>query len=174
MKQLKPLIQRFKAKKLSSTAVLLVAIASAVAGAFAATIVVNTTSYNFTAEQGTLHQSSGTFTVTDNGFSVAINAFSTNATTAFSIGAGNSQLQNAITVGHWVDSVSFVPPATAGTHTATIKVQNGGNTVAGTTIVTFTSGTWTTTTSSTGTVTCYVDTGLTSITSPLTIYVSVT
>ena len=175
MKNLKPLIQRFKARKLSTTAVILVAIASAVAGAFAATIVVNTTSYNWSAEAGTLHQSSGTFTVTDNGFSVAINAFTTNATTAFSVGAGNSQLQNAITLGHWIDSVSFVMnPASAGSHVATIKVQNGGNTVAGTTIVTFTSGTWTTTTSSTGTVTCYVDTGLTSITSPLTIYVSVT
>jgi hypothetical protein len=40
--------------------------------------------------------------------------------------------------------------------------------------VTFASGTWTTSASSTGTVTCYVDTGLTSITSPLTIYVTVT
>lgn len=175
MENLKPLVQRFKARKLSAVAVVLVAIASAVAGAFAATIVVNTASYNWSAEAGTLHQSNGTFAVTDNGFSVAINAFSTNATTGFTLAAGNWQVQNAITVGHWIDSVSFVmSPASAGTHVATIKVQNGGGTVAGTTIVTFTSGTWTTSTSSTGTVTCYVDTGLTSITSPLTIYVNVT
>lgn len=175
MKNFKPLIQRFKARKLSASAVVLVAIASAVAGAFAAAIVVNTTSYNWSAEAGTLHQSSGTFTVTDNGFSVAINAFSTNMSTAFSPGASNSQVQNAITLGHWIDSVAFVMnPASAGTHVATIKVQNGGGTVTGTTIVTFTSGTWTTSTSSTGTITCYVDTGLTSITSPLTIYVNVT
>ena len=175
MKNLKSLIQRFKARKLSATAVVLVAIASAVAGAFAAAIVVNTTSYNWSAEAGTLHQSSGTFTVTDNGFSVAINAFSTNATTGLTLAAGNWQVQNAVTVGHWIDSVSFVMnPASAGTHVATIKVQNGGGTVSGTTIVTFTSGTWTTSSSSTGTVTCYVDTGLTSITSPLTIYVNVT
>lgn len=175
MKNLRPLIQQFKAKKLSLVAVILVAIASAVAGAFAATIVVNTTSYNWSAEAGTLHQSSGAFTVTDNGFSVAINAFSTNATTGLTLAAGNWQVQNAVTVGHWIDSVAFsMPSPAAGSHVATVKVQNGGGTVAGTTIVTFTSGTWTTSTSSTGTVTCYVDTGLTSITSPLTIYVNVT
>lgn len=174
MKDLKPLIHRFQARKLSLAAVLLVAIASAVAGAFAA-IVVNTSSYNFTGEAGTLHQSSGAFTVTDNGFSVAINTFTTNETNALTIAAGNWQVQSGITPGHWVDSVSFSMPSPAtGTHVATIKVQNGGNTVTGTTIVTFVSGTWTTSASSTGTVTCYVDTGLTSITSPLTIYVSIT
>lgn len=174
MKDLKSLLHRLQARKLSLTAVLLVAISSAVAGAFAA-IVVNTTSYNFTGEAGTLHQSSGAFTVTDNGLSVAINTFSTNETNTLTLAAGNWQVQNGITPGDWVDSVSFhMPSAATGTHIATIKVQNGGNTVAGTTIVTFVSGTWTTSASSTGTVTCYVDTGLTSLTSPLTLYVSIT
>jgi PhoPQ-activated pathogenicity-related protein len=174
MKNLKSLLHQFKGRKLSLTAVVLIAIASAVAGAFAA-IVVNTTSYNFAAEAGTLHQSSSAFTVTDNGFIVAINTFSNNQSNTLTLAAGNWQVQNAITIGHWIDSVSFSMPSPAtGTHVATIKIQNGGGTVSGTTIVTFTSGTWTTSASSNGTVTCYVDTGLTSITSPLTIYVTVT
>ena len=176
MENLKALLKRFKAKKVSSMAVILVAIASGVAGAFAATIVVNTSSYNFSSEAGTLHQSSGAISATDNGFSVAINAFTNNQSNTLTLAAGNWQVQNTITKGDWIDSVAFTCPATcaSGSHVTTIKVQNGGGTVAGTTIVTFTSGTWTTSSSSTGTVTCYVDTGLTSITSPLTIYVNVT
>ncbi len=170
-------ISRLNSKKVPALLLVLVGIVGMVAGVLAATIVVNTTTYNFTGEAGTLHQSSAVFTMTDNGLSVAINAFSTNASTAFTLGTGTYyQVQNAITLGHWVDSVAFSCPATcpSTTHTATIKINNGGTTVAGTTIVTFTSGTWTTNGSSTGTVTAYVDTGLTTITSPLTVYVSVT
>ena len=176
MKNLRTRVGRFKARKLSALAVMLIAVASAVAGAFAATIVVNTTSYNWSSEAGTLHQSTGAISATDNGFSVAINGFTDNQSNTLTLAGGNWQVQNAITVGHWIDSVSFTCPATcaSGSHVATIKIQNGGGTVAGTTIQTFTSGAWTTNGSSTGTITCYVDTTLSSITSPLTIYVSVT
>ena len=168
-------ISRLNAKKVPALMLVLVGLVGMVAGAMAATIVVNTTSYNFSGESGTLHQSSGGFTIVDNGLSVAINTFSTNASTALTLVAGNWQVQDAVTLGHWVDSVSFsMPTPAAGTHTATIKVNNGGATVTGTTIVTLTSGTWTTSTSSTGTVTAYVDTGLTTITAPLTVYVSIT
>lgn len=174
MRNLKHLIQRLRARKLSLTAVILVAVASAVAGAFAA-IAVNTTTYNFTGEAGTFHQSSGTFTITDNGLLVAANTFTSNESSTLTIGSGSAQVQTAIAPGNWVESVSFHmgTPAT-GSHIATVKIQNGGGTVAGTTIATFTSGAWTTSSGSTGTVTCYVDTGQTSLTSPITIYASIT
>ncbi len=175
MTSLRMRISHLNSKKVPALLLVLVGIVGMVAGVLAATIVVNTTTYNFTGESGTLHQSSGLFAPTDNGLSVAINAFSTNATTAFTIGTGTYyQVQNTITKGDWVESVAFTTTATSGTHTATIKINNGGSTVAGTTLVTLTSGLWTATGTSTGTVTAYVDTGLTTITSPLTVYVSVT
>jgi len=59
------------------------------------------------------------------------------------------------------------------THTATITARNGAG-PEGTSLVTVASGTWTTSGSSTGTVTFYVDLGTASLTAPVTVYVNVT
>jgi hypothetical protein len=74
-----------------------------------------------------------------------------------------------------MDIVTFVnSPATAGTHIATLTFRSGAG-PQGTLLATVTSGTWTTTTSSTGTVTFYVDLGTANIaTMPITAYITVT
>src|SRR6266550_3656967 len=78
------------------------------------------------------------------------------------------------TAGHWMDVLTFVmnTPGVS-THTATITARNGAG-PEGTSLVTVTSGTWTTSGSSTGTVTFYVDLGTASLTAPVTVYVNVT
>ncbi len=142
-----------------------------VAGVLAASVVNQRT---FTGEQGTLHTNAGTFTITDAGLAVVANAATDNSTAAFTIGSGNVVFNNALTAGHWMDVITFVDnsPAT-GTHTATIKFYDGSGpqgTQLGSTI---TSGTWTTSSTSTGTITFYVDLGATSLNSPITAYITV-
>jgi PhoPQ-activated pathogenicity-related protein len=179
MEKLAQKIRRVSNRKIPVVAVIFISLVAMVAGAFAATIVVDTTNFKFTGEAGTYHTSSGAFIIVDNGLTVAMNSFSDNTTNPIPLAGTNWQVQNAITPGHWVDSVSFHMPSpnasNAGPHTATIKIQNDGTgTVAGTTIVNPTFAAWTTSaTTSTGTVTVYLDTGQTTITSPLTIYVSI-
>jgi hypothetical protein len=76
-----------------------------------------------------------------------------------------------------MDVVTFVmstPSATGSPHTATLTFRNGAGpkgTILGSAV---TSGAWTTSTSSTGTVTFYVDLGTQSLTSPVTAYISIT
>jgi len=70
--------------------------------------------------------------------------------------------------------LTFVMTTPGGsTHTATITARNGAG-PEGTSLVTVSSGVWTTTGSSTGTVTFYVDLGTASLTAPVTVYVNVT
>ncbi len=87
---------------------------------------------------------------------------------------GHLPLNNALTAGHWMDVLTFVmnTPGVS-THTATITARNGAG-PEGTSLVTVASGTWTTSGSSTGTVTFYVDLGTASLTAPVTVYVNVT
>src|SRR2546430_13206433 len=132
----------------------------------------NQTLYN--GEVGTYHNNTGVFTVTDNGLAVVANAASTNATSAITIAGSGIALNNALTGGHWMDVLTFVMNTPGvGTHTATIIARNGAG-PEGTTLVTVTSGVWTTSGSSSGTVTFYVDLGTASLTAPVTVYVNVT
>jgi hypothetical protein len=74
-----------------------------------------------------------------------------------------------------MDVVTFVnSPAVAGTHVAKLTFLSGTGPKGSTSLSSVTSGTWTTTTGSTGTVTFYVDLGTATITSPLTAYISIT
>src|SRR5207249_10669867 len=93
---------------------------------------------------------------------------------ALPISGSGIALNNALTAGHWMDVLTFVmnTPGVS-THTATITARNGAG-PEGTSLVTVTSGTWTTSGSSTGTVTFYVDLGTASLTAPVTVYVNVT
>ncbi len=95
--------------------------------------------------------------MTDTGLSPVANSASTNATSAITIAGTGVALNNALTAGHWMDVLTFVM-STPGvsTHTANITVRNGTG-PQGSSLVTVTSGTWTTSGSSTGTVTFYVD-----------------
>jgi hypothetical protein len=172
LSSLKVAISRITNKKVPALALVVVAIVGMVAGVLAATITLNQTLY--TGEVGTYHNNTGVFTVTDTGLSVVSNTASTNATSPITIAGTGIALTNALTPGHWMDVLTFVMNTPAGsTHTATINARNGTG-PQGTSLVTVTSGTWTTTTGSTGTVTVYVDLGTTSLTAPVTVYVNVT
>ncbi len=159
-------------KKVPAVSLVFIAVVGMVIGVLAATSTISSPS--ITGESGTYHNNSGVFTITDTGLFVVANAASTNATTVFTIAGTAVAFSNALTAGHWMDVVTFVmnTPA-AGTHTATLSFRNGSG-PQGTSLVSVTSGTWTTTTGSTGTVTFYVDLGASPLTSPVTAYISIT
>jgi hypothetical protein len=174
MNNLKVRLSQLTTKKVPALALVVVAMMGMVAGVLAANLAVSQTSN--TGEIGTYHTSSGTFTVTDTGLFVVANLAATNATSAITIAGAGIALNNALTAGDWMDVITFVmntPSATGSPHTATITFRNGSGpkgTILGSTI---TSGAWTTTGSSTGTVTFYCDLGTQTLTSPITTYVSI-
>ncbi len=172
MTSIRIIVSRITTKKVPALTLVVVAIIGMVVGVLAATITLNQTLY--TGEVGTYHNNTGAFTVTDTGISVVANTASSNATTAITIAGTGQALTNALTPGHWMDVLTFVMTTPGvSTHTATITARNGTG-PQGTSLVTVTSGTWTTSGSSTGTITFYVDLGTTSLTAPVTIYVNVT
>jgi hypothetical protein len=172
MSSIRVIVSRITTKKVPALTLVIVAIIGMVAGVLAATITLNQTLY--TGEVGTYHNNTGAFTVTDTGLSVVANSASTNATAAIGIAGTGIALTNTLTAGHWMDVLTFVMSTPgSSTHTATITARNGTG-PQGSSLVTVTSGVWTTTSGSTGTVTFYVDLGTTSLTAPVTIYVNVT
>lgn len=172
MSSIRVAISRITTKKVPALTLVVVAIIGMVAGVLAATITLNQAVY--TGEVGTYHNNSGAFTVTDTGLSPVGNAASTNATSAITIAGSGIALNNALTAGHWMDVLTFQMTTPGGsTHTANITVRNGTG-PQGSSLVTVTSGTWTTTGGSTGIVTFYVDLGTASLTAPVTVYVNVT
>jgi hypothetical protein len=172
MSSIRVIVSRITTKKVPALTLVVVAIIGMVAGVLAATITLNQTLY--TGEVGTYHNNTGAFTVTDTGLSVVANGASTNATTAIGIAGTGIALTNTLTAGHWMDVLTFVMSSPgSSTHTATITARNGTG-PEGSSLLTVTSGVWTTTSGSTGTVTFYIDLGTASLTAPLTIYVNVT
>jgi hypothetical protein len=172
MSSIRIIVSRITTKKVPALTLVVVAIIGMIAGVLAATITLNQTLY--TGEVGTYHNNTGAFTVTDTGISVVANTATSNATTAITIAGAGQALTNALTAGHWMDVLTFVMTTPGvSTHTATITARNGTG-PQGTSLVTVTSGAWTTSGSSTGTITFYVDLGTISLTAPVTIYVNVT
>jgi len=164
-------ITRITGKKVPALALVVVGLVGMVAGVLAAAITITPVTYF--GETGTYHNNTGVFTVTDTGLFVVANSASTNATSAITIGGSGMALNNALTAGHWMDIVTFVMNTPAvGSHSATLTFKNGAG-PEGSTLVTVSSGTWTTSGSSTGTVTFYVDLGTSSITAPVTAYINV-
>ena len=143
-----------------------------VAGVLAANLAITNTTN--TGEIGTYHTSTGTMTITDNGLGVVANTAVAAASGTFPATGSNVNVNNALTAGHWFDQVTFVDTLTDGSaHTATITVRNGtgpNGTLLATAVFTLTGPG----AASTGTITAFVDTGATSLTSPVTVYISIT
>jgi len=175
MKHIRLALSRLSTKKVPALSLLVVALAGAVAGVLAVSITVTQTSYS--GEQGTYHNNSGTITAVDNGLAVVANAITSNVTAALTWGATgtNKQVYNTLAAGDLMDYIAFSTTLTNGsTHTATVTIRNGSGAL-GTTLVTATSGTLTAPSStSTATVTMYIDLGVQSVTSPVTVYITVT
>jgi hypothetical protein len=174
MSNLRVKISQASNKKVPALALVVVAMFGMVVGVLAANLAV-TPSAN-SGEIGTLHTSSGAFTIADTGLFVVANGASTNATTAITIAGTGIALNNALVAGHWMDVVTFIMTTpSVGTHTATLTFRDGPGPNGSLLVnVTTGAGAWTTSGSSTGTVTFYVDLGVTSLTSPITAYLTVT
>lgn len=172
MSNLRANMSKLATKKVPVLALVVVAMFGMVAGVLAANLTVNQTSN--TGEIGTYHTSSGTMTITDNGLGVVANTAGASTSATFPASGNNNNVNNALTAGHWFEQVTFTYTATdSSAHTATVTVRNGtGN--AGSLLITATFTLTGPGASSTGTVTAYVDTGVTSLTSPVTVYVSTT
>jgi len=170
MSNLRAKISRATSKKVPVLALVVVAMFGMVAGVLAANLAVTSTSN--TGEIRTYHTSTGTMTITDNGLGVAITT-AASASATFPANGLNNNVNNGLTGGHWFDQVTFTDTATDSTaHTATVTIRNGTG-PAGTLLVTATFTLTGPGASSTGTITAYVDTGVTSLTSPVTVYVTI-
>ena len=175
MQNIRMVISRLNAKRVPALSLVLVAIFGAVAGVIAGSISVTQLSY--TGEQGTYHNNTGSFVVTDNGLQVVANDASANYVNNTQI-TGSDQPFNAngLTAGHWVDSFSFSTSLTdASSHKMSVTIRNGSGTF-GSVLVTYGS---TSTfvrapgSSLAGTVTLYFDLGASPVTTPITAYVTV-
>jgi hypothetical protein len=171
-------LSRLTTKKVPLISLLLVATVGMVVGVLAATITVTSNSY--TGEIGTYHTTSSGFTVTDKGLGVAANTVATNITTAVTQGAtgSNKVLNNAMTAGDWMETLTFTDTGTDATgHVPTVTIRSGTGPQGLTTLASspITVGTITGPGSaSTGTITVYIDLGVTSLATPVTVYVNIT
>jgi hypothetical protein len=171
MSNLRAKISQATNKKVPILALVVVAMFGMVAGVLAANLAVTPTTN--TGEVGTYHTSTGTMTITDNGLGVVANTGAAAAAATFPANGLNNNVNNALTGGDWFDKITFTDTATDSTaHTATVTIRNG----TGTTGSLVATATFTLTgpgASSTGTVTAYIDTGVTALTSPVTVYVTI-
>ena len=171
MSSLRAKISQVTTKKVPVLALVVVAMFGMVAGVLAANLAVTSTSN--TGEIGSYHTSSGTMTVADNGLGVVANTAAASTAATFPTSGNNNVVNNALTAGHWFDEITFTDTATdSAAHTATVVIRQGTG-PAGTLVV---SASFTLTgpgAASTGTITAYVDTGQTSLTSPITVYVTI-
>lgn len=172
MSNLRAKISKATSKKVPILALVVVAMLGMIAGVLAANLTVAQT--NNTGEIGTYHTSTGTMTVTDNGLGVAANTVTAATSATFPASGNNNNVNNALVAGHWFDQITFTDTLTDNTaHTATVTLRNGTG-PSGTLLVTATFTLTGPNAVSTGTITAYVDTGATSLTSPVTVYVSIT
>ncbi|MBO0888667.1 hypothetical protein J2P12_06165 [Candidatus Bathyarchaeota archaeon] len=166
------------ARKVPALALVIVGLVGMVAGVLAASVTI--TQSNFTGESGIYRTNSGTMTINDQGLSIVtdVTGISSNTTATFGASSSNKNLFNgaAFTAGHWMETITLTDTAAdSSSHTVTIKVVSGAGVPTGTT--TLASVTLTLTgpgSSSTGTITDYIDLGVTSITAPMSVYVSST
>src|SRR2546427_11869676 len=111
--------------------------------------------------------------VADNGLGVVDKTAAASTAATFPTSGNNNVVNNALTAGHWFDEITFTDTATdSAAHTPTVVIRQGTG-PAGTLVV---STSFTLTgpgAASTGTITAYVDTGQTSLTSPITVYVTI-
>jgi hypothetical protein len=172
MSNLRVKISQLANKKVSVLALVAVAMFGMVGGVLAANLAVTQTSNS--GEIGTYHTSSGSITITDNGLGVVANTAVASTSATFPATGSNVNVNNALTAGHWFDQVTFVDTLTDTTaHTATITIRNGAG-PSGSLLATATFTLTGPGAASTGTITAYVDTTATSLTSPVTVYIAIT
>jgi hypothetical protein len=175
MSNIRTKLSRLTTTRVPLLSLVLVATVGMVVGVLAATITV--TPNSFTGETGTYHNTTGTFTATDNGLVVVANSIASNVTTSTTFGATgtNKALVNTLTAGHWMDYIDFTTSLADGsTHTATITIRSNAGAIGLTTLVNAQTATLVAPSSgSTAKITIYLDLGVTQVNTPLTTYVTV-
>ncbi len=167
-------------KRVPALALVAVALFGMILGVMAASITV--TPSNLNGEMGTYHTNAGTISISDSGLSIVtdVAGITNNSTATFGANASNKNLFNGstFTAGHWMETVVFTDTTTdSASHTVTVKIlngstpPNGGTALAGGTVTLTLTGPGS---SSTGTITAYIDLGVTSVTAPLSMYISST
>ncbi len=179
MSRIKLFFGRLNNKKVPLVSLVFVAIVGMIAGVIAATIVVNQTA-NYAGEGGTYQTSSGVITFTDSGLlivNVAVTPLNTTMTFPTS-GNTNFYSGQTFTVGHWVEVLVFSDGASdPASHTVKVTIKTSSSAPSGTVLTGFNPLQFTLTganVASPGTITAYLDLGVTSITSPMTILVTAT
>ena len=183
MSNIRTKLSHLTTKKVPALSLLLVAVAAMAVGVFAATIVATNTINNTGGEQGLLHTTTNVLTIADNGLSVVSvvpsGGSAPNASSTFLASGNKNSFTSATTfvVGHWAEAI-LVTDTSGDTAAHAVKITiNSGTTSApsGSTLVaTFTYTMTGLAGSTTPSITLYIDLGVTSITSPLNIYVSST
>jgi len=178
MTSIRVLLSRVTTKKVPALALVVVGLVGMVAGVLAATMTITQT--NYTGQAGVIRNNSGTMTINDQGLFIVSDAtgISANSSATFGATGSNKNLFNGatFTAGHWMEQIVFTDTATdASPHTVTISILSGagvpspGTTLASVSLTLTGPGS-----SSTGTITDYIDLGVTSITAPITVYISST
>ena len=142
-------------------------------GVFAATISVNTSNYSG-GEAGLLHSAGGVLTFTDNGLSVVSSAPSTNSSSNFLTTGNKNSFTGTFVAGHWEEAILITDTSgDTASHVLTIDINSGTTAPSGTALsISPVSYTVIGVTGSTSpTITLYIDLGVTTITSPLNIYI---
>lgn len=177
MSSLRVKLSRITTKKVPALTLIVVGLVGMIAGVLAAAVTVTNNTYN--GEIGTYHNNTGNVAITDGGLSIVTNVAGISSNTTATIGANgsNKNLYNGatFTAGHWMETLTISDSADSLAHTVTVKilngagVPNGGTSLAGGTItLTITAA------STTGTITEYIDLGVATITSPMSVYVNAT
>ncbi len=179
MSNIRTKLSHLTTRKVPALSMVLVAVAAMAVGVFAATIATST-SNNAGGEQGILHTTSNVLTFVDNGLSVVsvVPTTTNTSSTFFTTGNKNAfQSTPAFVVGHWAEAILVTDTVGTDTvaHAVKITINSGTTAPSGSTLVTQFTYTMTGVTGSTNpTITLYIDLGVTSITSPLNVYVNST
>jgi hypothetical protein len=174
MANIRVLLSRASAKKVPALALIVVGLVGMVGGVLAASLTVTENNYN--GEQGIYHNSTGDFSVIDNGLAVVANTQATNDTTALQIPTSGTQgpvAGTALTAGHWAAEFTFNETTlhSGASHGLTITIRNGAGSI-GTTLITYTGTIKEPSAASTGGTILVLDLGQSSLTSPLTVYIN--
>ena len=174
MKSLRLKLSHIANKKVPLLSLLAVGLLGMALGVFAASITVTQTIFH--GETGTYHNNTGVITVSDKGLGVVSNGGGALTSATFPTTATNTNVNNALTAGHWFDQIVFNNTANdAIAHTATITVNSGtSGATGGTPLVSAITFTLTGGGATLGTITAYVDLGTITINTPVTVYVNIT
>ncbi len=178
MNNLRRTLSQVSAKRVPALSLLLVAVGGMVLGVLAVTISV--TQNSFTGETGTFNTNTGTMTVTDNGLSIVSNVPGTTNSSATFFTSGNKNVffsGTSFVAGHWMESIVFTDTLTdTSAHTVKITINSGSTVPGGSALITAATLTLTGPGAGggTGTITAYIDLNTTSITAPMTVYITST